>query len=371
METTLQLTKLDVGFKEKLAEAIAKASIKAIIEQTKAASDEDTGTFDVIISTMDVDRHGESVDVNGWDLTHYKTNGVVLWAHDYGGLPIGVCTAIATQDGKLRAQGKFVPGDANPFAQQVRKLYDFGAVKATSVGFIAEETNGNVITKAELLEFSFVPVPANPYCLTLEKAGWNVGELVTKGLLLAEKKDDAPPADAPPADDGAGDGDAPDDAAEEEKEKTEVTAALADMKTKVDAVIDDAAKAVLAALGAEAAADDDGAATEEGKAVTQKEGRVLSDKNRSLIQTTIEALANVTAALKALHDATEPKGGEGKAVPTDGGSPKQRSIPAASPTKAALEEWLFNREVLRIANNATSKALERINERIRGGKNLT
>ncbi len=318
METNLQLTKLDIGFKEKLAEAIAKASIKAIIEQTKAASDEDTGTFDVIISTMDVDRHGESVDVNGWDLTHYKANGVVLWAHDYGGLPIGVCTSIATQDGKLRAQGKFVPGDANPFAQQVRKLYDFGAVKATSVGFIAEETNGNVITKAELLEFSFVPVPANPYCLTLEKAGWNVNELVTKGLLLAEKKDEAPPADKPAAD-------------EEPKD----------------------------------------APTDENKTVEQKEGRVLSDKNRTLIQTTIEALANVTAALKTLHDATEPKGGEGKAVPTDGGSPKQRSIPAASPMKAALEEWLFNREVLRIANNATSKALERINERIRGSKNLT
>ncbi len=332
METTLQLTKLDVGFKEKLAEAIAKASIKAIIEQTKAASDEDTGTFDVIISTMDVDRHGESVDVNGWDLTHYKTNGVVLWAHDYGGLPIGVCTSIATQDGKLRAQGKFVPGDANPFAQQVRKLYDFGAVKATSVGFIAEETNGNVITKAELLEFSFVPVPANPYCLTLEKAGWNVGELVTKGIFFVEKKDDAPPADEPPADSNETAEDAAD---KEEAEKP------------------------------------DEAAVEESKTVEQKEGRVLSDKNRSLIQTTIEALANVTAALKTLHDATEPKGGEGKAVPTDGGSPKQRSIPAASPTKAALEEWLFNREVLRIANNATSKALERINERIRGGKNLT
>lgn len=326
MESTLQFAKLDIGFKKKLAEAIAKASIKVIIEKTKAASDEDTGTFDVIISTMDVDRHGESVDVNGWDLTHYKTNGVVLWAHDYGGLPIGVCTSIAAQDGKLRAQGKFVPGDANPFAQQVRKLYDFGAVKATSVGFIAEETNGNVITKAELLEFSFVPVPANPYCLTLEKAGWNVNELVTKGILLAEKKEDAPPADES--------SDVEDEADEEEVAAEDVP-------------------------------------TDENKTVEQKEGRVLSDKNRSLIQNTIEALANVTAALKALHDATEPKGGEGKAVPTDGGSPKQRSIPAASPTKAALEEWLFNREVLRIANNATSKALERINERIRGGKNLT
>ncbi len=63
---------------------------------------------------------------------------------------------------RLVAEGKFAPAEANPFAQQVRALYDAGIVRATSVGYIpaGARMDGMSDKGNELLEFSFVPVPA-------------------------------------------------------------------------------------------------------------------------------------------------------------------------------------------------------------------
>ena len=114
-------------------------------------------------STQDMDRQGDAVDQNLWDLTNYLNNPVVLWAHDYSSLPIGMATNIEKQtvagQTVLVAEGKFAPAEANPFAQQVRTLYDAGIVRATSVGFIPNtmRMDGKSDQGNELLEFSFVP----------------------------------------------------------------------------------------------------------------------------------------------------------------------------------------------------------------------
>lgn len=186
------LKKLTEETKAKLVAAMATKEIADFVTKTKAA--EDSGRFRVVISTDDLDRQGEVVDQNGWDLAPYLTNPVVLWAHDYYSLPIGMCDKIGLDDvggGKkgLVAEGRFAPEAANPFAQQVRKLYDAGIVRTTSVGFIAQEMQGNTVTKAELLEFSFVPVPANPYALSLGKAqkiGLDLAMLAMKGIKITE-----------------------------------------------------------------------------------------------------------------------------------------------------------------------------------------
>ncbi|GIW70330.1 MAG: hypothetical protein KatS3mg101_1077 [Patescibacteria group bacterium] len=177
------LKKLTKEIKQEIKKHLQTKEMQDFIEQTKAA--EDSGSFEVIISTADIDRQGESIDQNGWDLSFYKLNPVVLWAHDYYSLPIGITTDIKIEDGKLIAKGIFAPAEANPFAQQVRRLYDLKIVRATSVGFIPLETDGKIIKKAELLEFSFVPVPANPFALSLSKAqelGLDLPMLATKGM---------------------------------------------------------------------------------------------------------------------------------------------------------------------------------------------
>ena len=57
-------------------------------------------------------------------------------------------------------------------------------MKTVSVGFIAKKRDPNnpkIITEAELLELSFVPVPCNPNALSLNKE--MLDAMIEKGLI--------------------------------------------------------------------------------------------------------------------------------------------------------------------------------------------
>ncbi len=164
--------------------------VRSAIEATVKAVESDSGTFEVVITTANIDRYQEVISLDGWELEHYRANPVVLWGHDHFTLPIGVATSVEVVGEKMIARGKFAP---HAFAQEIRALYDAGIVRATSVGFIEKERTGNIITKAELLEFSFVSVPANPYALSLAiEKELNVNELVTKGIFTIKEIDTVP-----------------------------------------------------------------------------------------------------------------------------------------------------------------------------------
>ena len=155
---------------------------------TKSA---ETGVYRIIASTASIDRQGDSIDQSGWDLTDFKSNPVLLWAHDYSALPIGKVTSIEVKKGQLLAEFKFADAEGNPKAAQIQKLYEDGIVNASSVGFIPLERNGHVITKASLLELSLVPVPANQDALRLmiESKTFNLVESYFKGDV-ADKVDE-------------------------------------------------------------------------------------------------------------------------------------------------------------------------------------
>ncbi len=176
---------------QKIVAFLAKKETQAAI---KAAQDsEDSGSFKVVVSTDDLDRQGDVINQNGWDFSNFKNNPVVLWAHKYDELPVGMAEKIYTEGGKTIAEGKFVPGSIYPFAQTVRQMYDAGFLNTTSVGYIPTEMEGNVTTHAELLEFSFVPVPANAHALRLMvDKGLNLNELVTKGFIVKEEEKNDP-----------------------------------------------------------------------------------------------------------------------------------------------------------------------------------
>jgi len=162
--------------------ALEKQNTAETISKIKAGS---TGTFSFVISTSDEDRQGDSLDQSKWKLDNYKANPVVLWAHDYYQPPIGVCTSISVKDGQLVAEGKFASAELSPFAAQIQGLYEAGFIKATSVGYIQHEDG-----ELELLEFSLVPVPANPYALSMRQAKklhLDIPQLVMKGLTFTAK----------------------------------------------------------------------------------------------------------------------------------------------------------------------------------------
>lgn len=374
--------KLSEEIKSGISAQFQTKEMQDFIAATKAA--EDSGSFEVVISTADVDRDGESIDQKGWDFTFYQMNPVVLWAHDYSSLPIGMCEDIRVEGDKTIARGKFAPETANPFAQQVRRLYDLKIVQATSVGFIVREANGATITKSELLEFSFVPVPANPYALSSQRArelGLNVEMLVTKGIAVAEEKvtpSEVPPADLPPITPQEGDACKMPDGSPgvmemdgdtgkltcvpQIEEKPKSAAAVKEELMRHEEEIKTAVVAhtqkILQAIGG----SEDG---KEAKAAIEKIGRVLSEKNRNLIKSAIDQFKMTIAALEELLQAAEPQGAEGEERPPDGGAPKQRSSGAGYDGKEALDAFLSGRQVLRLVNNVTSEALRKLNERPR------
>lgn len=123
----------------------------------------------VICSTADVDRAGDMVVQTGIDLAAYRANPVVLWNHDPE-QPIARAIEIGVVDGRLQALVQFPPEGVSAKADEVYGLVKAGVVNATSVGFMPMDSEpmdksqpykGQRFLRSELMEFSFVSVPAN------------------------------------------------------------------------------------------------------------------------------------------------------------------------------------------------------------------
>ena len=127
------------------------------------------GTFEVIATNEALDRDGEIIKVSGWDFGDFMKNPILLFGHNYWEMKtiIGAVTEIEIIDGNVVARGVFARTEEG---QMARQLYEDAILKTVSVGFIPLERQGNVITRAKLLELSFVPVPSNPEALSLQKS---------------------------------------------------------------------------------------------------------------------------------------------------------------------------------------------------------
>lgn len=158
---------------------------------------DEEGQRPVLVSTDDVDRMGDIVEPQGMDLSAYRKNPVVLWAHDYTLPPIGSAMWIKRAEHGILAKVRWA---STEFAQQIKLLYDEGHLRAWSIGFIPkaaediehkegeEIRRGRRYTKAELLEFSAVPVPANPNALSLAlQKGLPISKDLREMLLRSSK----------------------------------------------------------------------------------------------------------------------------------------------------------------------------------------
>jgi len=145
--------------------------------EIKAVGDPHDRVLEFVGSTAQVDRYGDVIEVEGWDLKNYKKNPVFLWAHDYRQPPVGKALKVAKTDQGLMFQVKFATAEEYPFADTIYKLYLGGYLRATSVGFqdlarepITDKEGKQVgwrFKKQELYELSAVPVPANPNALIM------------------------------------------------------------------------------------------------------------------------------------------------------------------------------------------------------------
>jgi HK97 family phage prohead protease len=135
----------------------------------KGGTSDTVATF--IASDSSQDRMGDVIDQSGWQLSAFRRNGVILFAHDSGSLPVGKATSIGVVNDKLMVTVRFA---ATGMGRAVAGMVSDGFLKAVSVGFapVSFKFSGDPARKggidfaqAELLEISIVPVPANPNAL--------------------------------------------------------------------------------------------------------------------------------------------------------------------------------------------------------------
>lgn len=155
------------------------------------ASNDDERTITALVSTEAIDRDHEVLSISGWQLKNYRKNPVVLFAHKYSEPPVAKSLWVKKDPDGLLAKMQFAETD---FANDIYRMYKEKFMKAFSVGFIPFEVKDyseeeqeageprRRYLKQDLLEYSCVPVPANPEAVVqaMEK-----GLIKTKTLLDA------------------------------------------------------------------------------------------------------------------------------------------------------------------------------------------
>lgn len=163
-------------------EKMVKALLSSEIKKTG------DGTYEFIMSDETIDRDGEVIKVDGWDLKNFKKNGPLLFGHRHDLPAIGVVGRAVKEDGLLKAKGvRFAKEGIYDLADTVHGLVDDKILKAVSVGYIPKKRSypsqddddkdvkgkkkPRVITEeAELYELSIVNVGANPNALAALKS---------------------------------------------------------------------------------------------------------------------------------------------------------------------------------------------------------
>lgn len=157
--------------------------------------DPDKRTIEHVISTGTEDRDGDIIDPKGWILDEYLRNNVVLFAHRHDVPPIGRAIKLKASAEGLEALTQFPRPGVFPLADTVFQLNVEGFLRSWSVGFDPikfnmREDGGIAFEEQKLLEYSSVPVPANPEAVNLavqkgimtdkmlELFEWNKGGLV-------------------------------------------------------------------------------------------------------------------------------------------------------------------------------------------------
>ena len=169
---------------------------------TKAETGND-GTIRVVASTDTSDRYDDVIEQD-FDLSRFRANPVIAFAHRYDIPVIGKATDVSIEKGKLVATIKFDDSEENPLGRTVAHQMREGYLNSVSVGFNpGTVTPRSKLSKEhpahaerglfmegphELLEISVTPIPANPEALALRAFGV---PSVHRHILDVEETDDA------------------------------------------------------------------------------------------------------------------------------------------------------------------------------------
>lgn len=149
-----------------------KTKMFALAEVKAVETENPNGEFEVVLSAPTLDRDGEVIDAKAFD----PLPGHVTFDIDHGmSTATTVGSGVPRYDGDvLKVLGTF---SSIPRAQEVRTLVTEGHIRTTSVAFMEakREVKSGVthITRAELLNGAFVPIPSNREALILTSKNYD------------------------------------------------------------------------------------------------------------------------------------------------------------------------------------------------------
>jgi HK97 family phage major capsid protein/HK97 family phage prohead protease len=144
--------------------------------KAQAAPPPGDNPFEFVMSDESVDRMGDVIEQDGWELGNFQKNPIALFGHS-AGFPIGKWHDVAVKDGQLRGRLELMPAVSDRL-REIQAAVAAGVLRAVSVGFRpmdmepleGSKDGGYRFTKSELVECSLVSVPANPNALSIAKA---------------------------------------------------------------------------------------------------------------------------------------------------------------------------------------------------------
>jgi HK97 family phage prohead protease len=159
--------------------------------------DEKNYTATFVMSTASIDRHGDIVDQDTWNLEHFLKNPAFFWGHRSNEFPLGKWLSVTLEVDPENPEQKMLVGVAE-FAVGVHEDIDRawkhvvrGDLNMVSVGFIPklvdydEEKDAYVLKYCELMECSLVGIGSNRRALI--KDNEDVKDI--KDTLIDTKKD--------------------------------------------------------------------------------------------------------------------------------------------------------------------------------------
>jgi len=131
-------------------------------------------TFQATITRTSLDLDNEVVLARGLNIKDFKNNGIILAYHD-GTFPVGTTTDIKRVGEEFRIKARFASEAASERINEVYQLVKEGILRTMSIGMLVTETRAptaqdikeyskdvrRIISKAKLLEASFVTIPSN------------------------------------------------------------------------------------------------------------------------------------------------------------------------------------------------------------------
>jgi len=157
----------------------------------KIVKEEEERTLSFTISDDTNDRYREIMNAKGCDLTNYLKNPVVLWCHNHSIPVIGRGYGTKVKEKSIFSKVEFCP---NEFSIGIYELYKRGFMKGVSIGFLPKpdgteelnpKDNVGAIRKHnewELLEYSMVPVGANPNALMTATKELSLPPILVKSI---------------------------------------------------------------------------------------------------------------------------------------------------------------------------------------------